>query len=220
MKYLVHINNVMYNFYIPLSNIKVDHGRLLKEVDHFIRPDYSKTLCYGLTTHLDHVNDEDYNFEMYPGVLVPPDPSQKTLPSGHRDREIIHWPKILENSYIQELSKVFCDVLGLENPRVRCSIVNGTDDHHSIGFHTDPVAPHRIHIALQSTPDTHWMFKLLNDDVVKIHQPVDGIPVLIETGLTVHDIYVPSNAQRIHLWYQFHSHVSKSRIEELKCITQ
>jgi hypothetical protein len=210
----------MYNFYIKLPNIKVDCDRLLQEIKLLVNPDYSKTLCYSLTTHADHVNDINYDFELFPGVLVPPDTKLKTLPSGHKDNEIIHWPKILENSYIQELSKIFCDDLGIPNARVRCSIINGTDDKHSIGFHTDPVAPHRIHIALQTTPKTHWMFKMINGEIIKIHQPADGVPVLVETGLTIHDIFVPSNTQRIHLWYQFHEHVNKNRFNELKCTTQ
>ena len=68
----------MYNFYIKLPNIKVDCDRLLQEIKLLVNPDYSKTLCYSLTTHADHVNDINYDFELFPGVLEPPDTKLKT----------------------------------------------------------------------------------------------------------------------------------------------
>jgi hypothetical protein len=204
----------MENFFFPIVDFKVDAQRLLTEFDKFVKPEYDTTLCYCLTTKEEFINDLDYDFRKFYGKLTPPGPGIKLI-SGDYDYQIVHWPKILEGSYIQEVANLCSDVLGLSNPRVRCSVVNGKDEQHNIGFHTDQHAVSRIHIALKTTNECVWHF-MKGDDIVKIHQPVDGIPMFVDTGRTPHDIWVPTGIRRIHIWFQYHNYVDEDRLAALQ----
>lgn len=201
-------------FYLPLSDFKIDTQRLLSEFEEFVKPDYSQTICYSLTTREEFVSDPNYNFRKFYGKLYPPSPGLKLL-TGDYDYELVHWHTRLENSYMREIADLCSQVLGLKNPRVRCSVVNGTSEQNSIGMHVDQHAPARIHFALQTTKDCYWQF-LQDDKIVKIFQPVDGTPVYIDTGSTFHDIYVPNGARRIHFWFQYHDVVDEDRLNMLK----
>lgn len=189
-------------FYIPLPQYKVDLQKLSNEVFSEIKP--YKAGDYGITTSLQHVN-EDYDFKRYSGISHFNAEGERLLGSGERDEDIVYWPKKLANSYMKELADIFSDAIGIKNPRVRMS-VNAT-----ISSHSDPHTPYRIHIALMTDPLILWHFREANGNMHSIHQPADGIPVLIETGITEHGVSIPHdkvNRKRIHLWYQFHDILS------------
>lgn len=203
------------HYSVRLVRHPVDVNRLLNEVMMFIKPDLNNSICYSITTDDESQNDLEYQFRKYQGFLKPPVPGKTYLPTGDLDTEIIYWPQSTQGSYIKELSKKFDLLLGLKNPRVRASVVHGTDEINGIGFHQDQIAPHRVHIALQTTKETLWKFLNKNKTTTLLHQPADGIPVLLEVGETIHDIYVPKNTTRIHLWFQYHQHVSNDIWKQL-----
>lgn len=202
------------HFYLPISDFRIDSERLLKEFDSIVKPDYTKTLCYCLTTKEEYVDDPEYDFSKYFGVLYPPTSGIKLL-SGVYDYELTFWPTKLKDSYMKEVSDLCCKALGLSNPRVRCSVIYGKESRNNIGWHIDAHAPARIHFALKTTQECYWQFLQKDDKVIKIFQPADGVPVYIDTGNAVHDIYVPTNVLRIHFWFQFHEQVSESRLNEI-----
>lgn len=199
-------------FYIPLSKIKVDLDKLRYEAYSVIKVDPIKNQGYGITTTSQYVSEYPYNFKRYSGISYLNEQGERILETGERDEELIHWPEVLQNSYIKELGDIFSDLIKIKNPRVRMSVSAG------IEFHSDPHTPYRIHIALESNPNCVWKFKEINGTVHTIYQAADGIPVLIETGLTKHSVVKvndPTAPQRIHLWYQFHDIISDEVLRNL-----
>ena len=197
-------------FYIPL-NYKVDVERLLLEVNTIINPQHSD---YGITTSHHHVNDEVPDFKRYSGISTLDSNGVRKLKSGETDEEIVFWPKVLEDSYIKKLADDFSAMIGLKNPRVRMS----KSILPRIPMHTDPHTPYRIHIALETDKDCmFWGFRESSGVEHLIHQPADGIPVLIETGITSHSVIGMPEAKthRTHLWYQFHDIISDDILKNL-----
>ncbi len=84
-----------------------------------------------------------------------------------------------------------------------------------ISYHYDEHTPYRIHIALKTSPDTIWRFKE-NGKITEIHQPADGIPVLIKTNSLEHSVFIPIETERVHLWYQYHHEISNEVLEKIK----
>lgn len=189
-------------FYIPLLNHRVNIDLLRKEVETIIKP--IEHGSYGLTTSKDYTDETPHNWRRYSQISRLDSLGERKLESGERDEDIVYWPKELQGSYIQELGYKFSDLLKIKDPRVRMSLQATT------GIHNDPHTPYRIHIALETDPSILWLFIDENNKAHQIHQPADGVPVLIETGITRHSVMIPRNAKknRIHLWYQFHGLVS------------
>lgn len=204
------------NFYIPIINTPVDVDRLKAEVDKFIKIDYSKDIKsrgFGITTSTEYVDDPTFNFRKHLTVSEPDEYGVRRLPTGELDSDIVHWPSMLEGSYMKELSDLFSSILGLENPRVRLSVLNGPS---TLGLHYDEHTPHRVHICLQTGPGANWVFLEDNGMMDVIHQEKSNIPVLIDTGTVKHGLNIPAGVQRIHMLYQFHKPVSDEILSKLK----
>jgi hypothetical protein len=197
-------------FYIPLKSVKVDLNKLRNEVNTIIKPESGG---YGITTAVDYVKEYPCNFKRYSSISYLNSEGERILPCGRRDEEIIHWPDIFDNSYIKELGNIFSELINIKNPRVRLSCQPG-----SIDYHNDPHTPYRIHIAIESNPDAIWKFKEKCGTEHSIYQPADGVPVLIETGITKHAVIMPARPvipRRVHLWYQFHDIISDEILKSL-----
>lgn len=201
----------MNDFYIPLKQFKVDLIRLQSEIDLFVHPvNYQD---YGITTSEKMV--DNYDFRVYTGVSAPDKNGIRKLKTGERDWDIVYWPKVLENSYIKELSDTFSELIQVYKPRCRMSKLYGFDSWNVIDYHHDEHTPYRIHIALKTTPGSVWRFRK-NGEVTEIHQPADGVPVLIKTDTVEHSVFIPKGTHRTHLWYQYHQQVSNNILEKLK----
>ena len=84
----------MNNFYIPLKQFSVDLDRLQNEIGSFVNPiNYQD---YGITTSKKMV--DNYDFRVYTGVSSPDKNGIRRLRTGEFDWDIVHWPKVLENS--------------------------------------------------------------------------------------------------------------------------
>lgn len=191
-------------FYIPLENHRVDIERLRYEVDTVVRP--TETGTYGLTTSKNYIDEVPQDWKRYSQASQLDSLGERRLESGERDEDIVYWPKELHGSYIQELGYKFSDLLQIKDPRARLSLQTNTV------VHNDPHTPYRIHIALETDPSILWLFFDENNRIHPIHQPANGVPVLIETGITRHSVKIPKSSQktRMHLWYQFHGLVKDS----------
>ena len=190
-------------FYIPLHAISVDLERLRAEVN--LIPTLNRPSCYGLTTSIKYIDEDPVNFSRYSSVSSLNSHGERILSGGERDEEVVHWPALLRNSYIKELGDMFSELVQIKTPRVRMSVQSRAD------YHNDPHTPYRIHIAIDSTPDSVWKFRETNGIEHVIYQPADGIPVLIETGKTQHCVTrnsINDVHKRVHLWYQFHDIIS------------
>jgi hypothetical protein len=197
-------------YYIPLKSISVDVDRLKQEVDTLIGP--LTELGYGITTAKEHVNEVPVRYNRYTGISNFNKLGERVLANGETDEQIVFWPKFLENSYMKELGDLFSKLINIPNPRVRLSSLSEED---FIDFHNDPHTPYRIHIALETHPDARWIFKKDPYQIEYIHQPADGVPVLIETGRTEHAVQIASPGRRVHLWYQFHGIVNPAILNTL-----
>ena len=198
-------------FYIPLVDLTVDVERLKKEVVSIVRPVQGD---YGLTCLEEDQNSNNYNFKKYSGLRTANPNSRYLLADGKTmDNEVIHWPKPLQGTYIQELASVFANYLGLPPPRCRLSVADSRMYPTKIGYHNDNHTPYRVHIALETTPECIWKFRLApGEKEYTLHQPISNNPVMIETADIQHDIYVPVGHKRTHIWYQFHSAPSEDFI--------
>jgi len=190
-------------YYIPMTQLKVDVERLKQEVQSLIGP--SAELGCGITTSKEYVNEVPFRFDRHIGISKLNKFGERILPTGERDEDIVFWPSILEKSYMKELGELFSNIIKIPNPRVRLSVL---DKDQFINFHSDPHTPYRIHIALETHSNAVWMFKNELGDIEQIHQPADGVPVIIETGRTEHAVKLLSPGRRMHLWYQFHGVIS------------
>lgn len=205
----------MYNFYIPITSIKIDTNRLLQEMLSFIKRHYLNEFArgmiqhsYSFTTTAEHVNDPEYNFRKFTGITYGDVENRKTI-DGVLDRDIVHWPDILQDSYMKEIGDQLSKLVGIPEYRVRGSIMKPYVDflyNKHIDYHT----PYRIHIALLTDPENFWFL-----DDVKIHQPADGVPVIIDTGKVAHSFCVPKDKLRIHFWYQFYQPIKQEILEQL-----
>lgn len=201
----------MNNFYIPLKNIFVDIERLTTEIDKFVKPNNFQD--YGITTSEKML--DNYDFRKYTGVSSPDKNGIRRLKTGEYDWDIVYWPKILENSYMRELSDKFSDLIKINKPRCRMSRLFGSETWNEISYHYDEHTPYRIHIALKTNPNTIWRFRE-NEKITEIHQPADGIPVLIKTNSVEHSVFIPVGTERMHLWYQYHHEISNEVLEKIK----
>lgn len=201
------------DYFIPMINIKVDLERIRKEIDYFVKPDYSlQARSYGLTTSKEYVDDPNFDFRKHMAISSPDANGIRRLPGGELDSDVVLWPKIMEGSYIKYLGEMFSSFIKIPNPRCRMSVINGPFE---IQSHVDEHTPYRIHICLDSDPGSNWFFKKPDDVHDMIHQPSSETPVLIETGTVEHSVKVEPGTFRMHLWYQFHSVVQPDIIQSL-----
>jgi hypothetical protein len=207
----------MNKIYSPLPNIKIDIERLRRELFKFWHPDLqSPVVSTSLTTAEKYIDDPDYDFSRYAGIseYVPSGNLLKVYSDGEFDQNLVYWPKILLNTYMKELGDYFAEILEVNHYRCRASWYNSWKKAYIGKLHNDPHTPHRIHIALKSDPAVKW--KLVDgDDIYKIHQPVDGSPVLIETGRTQHQVIVPKNSIRAHIWFQYYQKIDQAKLDKL-----
>jgi len=204
------------DFYIPMVNTEVDIKRLKQEVDEYIQIDYSKPIkarSFGITTTKEFVNDPFFNFRKHQTISEPDANGVRRLPGGELDSDVTLWPKMLEGSYMKELTKTFNDILQLENPRVRLSVTNGPS---KLALHYDEHTPYRVHICLQTGPGANWIFMEDSGMIDVIHQPCTPNPVLINAGTVMHGLDIPEGVQRIHIWYQYHKPVSREILNKLQ----
>lgn len=204
------------DFYIPMINVEVDVKRLKAELDHFVNIDYSlpvEARGFGITTTKEFENDPFFNFRKHQTISQPDEYGVRRLPTGELDSDITVWPAKLQGSYMKELCGVFNDILQLENPRVRASVINGPS---KLALHYDEHTPYRVHICLQTGPAANWIFMEDNGMMDVIHQPCTQTPVLINAGTVKHGLNIPAGVQRIHLWYQYHKPVSKEILNKLQ----
>jgi hypothetical protein len=206
------------NVYTPLPNIKIDIERLHAEIFYFWKPDFnSPDISTSFTTAKKYIDDSDYDFARYRGtsVFVPNTNRLKVYPDGEFDQNLVHWPKILENTYMKELGDYFAQILNVTHYRCRASYYNSLDKDFVGELHNDPHTPYRIHIALKSDPNVKWILVDEHSNTYDIHQPADSTPVLIETGTTQHQVIVPKNSVRIHFWFQYYNDIDQSVLDKL-----
>ena len=204
----------MHNFYIPLTSFKIDLDRIRHELATYVRPEEGG---YAITTSKQLASDVDYDFSQFNGITYPDANGVRTFPSGETDTDLVFYPKVLEGSYIQSVEQMVSSYLGLSSPRIRISKFIGGVGAHKINyldFHTDPHTPYRVHIALTVMPNVYWKFKT-NEQEYKIHQPADGVPVLIEVAETAHAVTIPFGSVRYHIWFQYHKPVSSEILNRL-----
>ena len=211
-KYYCHKGNDS-RFYIPLQSIKVDIDRLKNEIyEHVDCENVFTNKGYAITTTEQFIDEYPLRPHRYNIRTFPDHTGEQFLPYGNRDEDVVYWPKIFENSYMKELSLIFSDIVKIKNPRVRMSVQ--THFPHHIDIHT----PYRLHIALETYPDAVWNFRDKNNIEHEIHQPANGIPVLIDSGDTMHSVILKKtlpNLRRVHLWYQFHGIISDDILKNL-----
>jgi hypothetical protein len=208
------------NVYNPLPNINVDIKRLYAEIFHFWKLDFNTTSssCVSFTTAKKYIDDSVYNFDRYHGIskFAPGSKRLKKIyPDGEFDHNLVHWPKISENTYMKELGDYFAQMLNVTHYRCRVSYYNSLDKDFVGELHNDPHTPYRIHIALKSDPAVKWILVDKYNNTYDIYQPADGTPVLIETYPTQHQIIVPKNSVRIHLWFQYYNDIDQALLDNL-----
>lgn len=200
-------------YYLPLNNILVDVEKLKQEIFNIVNPSVAEG-NYCLTCTEEEQNLENFNFRKYSGESKY-DPEKKSRIhklTGKYDFEIIYWPKILQSSYIKSIGQLLTEYLKFENqPRCRMSLTQ-KETASSLGMHYDPGTPYRVHIALLTEPSTLWLFKdVEKQSIVELHQPANGVPVLINTGGIYHDIKVLAGS-RLHLWYQWTENINETTL--------
>jgi hypothetical protein len=211
----------MINFYTPIPNIKVDTERLLVEIFRFWKPqDMVSDQAHSFTTAEKYVDDLNYDFGKYAGTseFISNDSLLKKYPDGDIDQNLIYWPKILEKSYMKELGDYFASIFQVKHYRTRASYFNTVNHSNNLkitGLHNDPHTPYRVHIALKTNPNIKWKFVDELGEIYSVHQQADGVPVLIETGKTKHQIEIPENSIRIHLWFQYYSDIDQTLLTNI-----
>jgi len=211
----------MRKIFSPLPNIKIDIERLYSEMFYFWRPNISTlATSTSFTTAKKYIDDLNYDFFKYagPSKFISKDSLIKEYKDGQVDQELIYWPKILENSYMKELGEHFSNLFQIKNYRVRASYFNTheqTDDFSATNLHKDTHTPYRIHIALKTNPSVKWTFLDELGQTHYIHQPADGVPVLVETAKTKHQVKIPKDSIRIHLWYQYYEDIDQALLDSI-----
>ena len=208
----------MLDFYTPIPNIKIDINRLTEEIFHYWTP--SNNHAVSFTTAKKYVDDLNYDFSHYEVIskFFPNTRRIKVYEDGEFDQNIVHWPKILENSYMKELGDYFAKILNVTRYRARGSYFD-TKTHMTSGFktdlHRDPHTPYRIHIALKTSPEVNWFLVDKDNNSHYIHQPADGVPILLETCFTQHQVIVPPDSVRMHFWFQYYTEFDQATIDKL-----
>ena len=213
-----------HDFFIPLRNFTVDLDRLSNEIFSFWKIGENDTNLElkspSFTTSLKYIDDPILNFSRYAGAAAAADPNTwhinpiTVYPDGEYDNNLIHWPKILENSYMKELGDYFAKLFNVTRYRARASCVNTLTKPLTFKLHNDPHTPYRLHFAIKTDPNVQWKFVNNNIDYF-IHQPADNFPTLIETGITQHQIVTNQKSLRIHFWYQYYDKIDKDIISKL-----
>lgn len=204
----------MHNFYIPLSSFSIDIDRIKHELADYVKPNEGG---YAITTSKQLTSDPNYDFTQFRGITYPNADGVRTFASGEVDTDLVFYPTVLEGSYIQTVEQTISEYLGLSTPRIRISkFIGGIGAHkvNHLDFHTDPHTPYRVHIALNTMSNVYWKFKTI-DQEYKIHQPADGVPVLIEVANTAHAVTVPFGSVRYHMWFQYHKPVNTELLNRL-----
>jgi hypothetical protein len=208
----------MNKIYRPLPNIKIDIERLTTEIFHFWKPNPNGIEnSTSLTTSEKYIDDLNYDFTLYrgPSEFVPHTKLLKVYSDGEFDQNLIHWPKILQNTYMKELGDYFAKILKVPCYRCRASYYNSLEKDFIGELHNDPQTPYRIHIALKTDPNVKWIFVDKDNKTYDIHQPADNTPVLIETGTTQHQVIVPKNSIRTHIWFQYYNDIDQTLLDKL-----
>jgi hypothetical protein len=211
----------MRKIFNPLPNHKVDIDRLYSEVFYFWRIKRNQLAnSTSFTTAKEYVDDPNYNFFKYSGVseFVSKDSVIKKYPDGQIDQELIYWPKLLENSYMKELGDYFANLFQVKNYRARASYFNTysqEEDYPATPLHNDPHTSYRLHIALKTSPDVKWTFVDELEQTHYRHQLANGVPVLIETAKTKHQVKIPKDCIRIHLWFQYYEDIDQTLLANI-----
>ena len=208
MAYTIHDE-----FYIPLVDVTIDLDRLHAEVTKYVAPVQND---YGLTCLSEDVNNNIFDFQKYSGLRKDIKSNIMLLPTGHIETDVIHWPRLLQGSYIQQIGIMLADYLNLTPPRCRLSYFNNRAEKASVPFHNDTHTPYRVHIVLETTTECKWRYRRkVGEEEYSLHQPVSIHPVLINTADIQHSIEIPKYNNRMHLWYQFHSRPDQKFIDTL-----
>jgi hypothetical protein len=211
----------MRKIFSPLPNIKVDINRLYSEMLYYWHPNLSsRATSASFTTAKKYVDDLNCDFLKYTGAayLLSKDSMVMKYPDGEIDQELIYWTKLLENSYMKELGDRFANLLQVKNYRARASYMNTyglIEDFPAGDLHTDQHTPYRLHIALNTSLGVKWRFENEAGLTQYIHQPADGVPVLIETGKTKHQVIIPKDSIRIHLYYQYYEDIDQTLLDNI-----
>ena len=203
------------NHYIPLVELKVDVQRIKKEIMDIVKPKQFGSFALTVTEQLAQL--EEYDFMSYMGITTEDDEGVRRFADGKVDTDLIYYPKSLEGSYIQEVEQRVSKYLGLGSPRVRMSMTknnNTTVIKELLPYHLDPHTTYRVHVALVTSPGTTWEFKS-GDVETSVHQPVDGVPVLIDTETVLHAVKIDSNSTRFHFWLQYHKHLDPEKFHSI-----
>ena len=208
----------MVKCFMKLSNFKFEQDRILAEIMHWTKsarqPKPVKAQSFSLTTVRECVNDANYKFTRFQGITTRDATGVRRTPDGVLDSDIIHWPVILQDSYMKEVGDKIAAFLEMPSYRTRCSFISAGEQAYPYPFHNDEHTPFRVHLALLTTPETNWLFKN-NSNEIAIHQPADGVPSLIDTGSVQHSFFVPANTIRIHFWYQYYQPVKQDILDKL-----
>jgi hypothetical protein len=205
------MHTLLDQFYIPLVDINVDVDKVRQEIYNIVKPQIG--IDCGLTCQLEDLNNDNFSFTKYTGQRKFNPHSRHILATGEDDRDLVHWPRSLQGSYIQQLGTLFSEYLEIGPPRARSSLLYKDHANVNLNWHVDNHTPYRVHIAIETTPECLWKFR--NDtESLTVHQPITSTPVLIQTAIQ-HDIHVPKGHRRLHIWYQFHSEPKKELIDNL-----
>jgi hypothetical protein len=211
----------MIKCFMPLPNFKFDPRRVLQEFIHWAKLEERtaklQSESFSFTTIRECINETDYNFERFSGVSAWDASGVRRTKEGAVDSDIVHWPSILQNSYIKEIGENIASFLEIPLYRARGSLFRTGDADYTYPAHRDRHTPFRVHLALATTPNTKWLFNNTVD--VSIHQPTDGVPVLINTGSVQHSLLIPANTTRIHFWYQFYEPIKPDILDKLSGIS-
>ena len=194
-----------------MVDLKIDVNKLTTEINTHVKP---VTDDYGITCTSADAELDSFDFHAYSGMRKNISTDQYLLPSGNSELELVYWPKVLANSYLKELGLQLSKTLELGPPRCRLSMFNNRSRPTSIGYHYDKHTPYRVHVALQTNPNCLWLYRR-DGQAYRLHQPVLDHPVLVNTGEVEHDIIVPPNNTRVHLWYQFHQRPAQALLDNL-----
>lgn len=202
------------SFYIPLKWMRVDIQEMLEEIQVHVPQNRLMPGC-GLTV-TENMAGRIYGFDRFNGNSQYDQHGVRRVRSGERDEDVIHWPLQLEKSYIRRVGEELSSCLGLPPlPRVRTStLIGGMMP--NIGMHLDCHTPFRVHIALKTSPGTFWHFLASDGRRMRVHQPADGIPVLLETGSTQHAVEIEKGTVRMHLWYQWYHPMPEHVLEHIR----
>jgi hypothetical protein len=209
----------MTKYYIPLPELNFNTEKLLEEFCYwgkpfkrlFDRPFYTDT--FSFTTTANFIHDKDYKFRKFKGISSWKN-NIRCYEDGTVDGDIVHWPDILQNSYMKEVGDTIANLLEIPSYRCRGSIFETHIEDHTISYHRDEHTPHRVHLALATTDNTAWLFRDSNNIIYTNYQRADGVPVLIDTKAIEHSFRVPANSTRIHLWYQFYEPVKQEFLDQ------